>query len=49
LENYNKHIEKLKNEMNEATESAENIRRDIKELRNKYTQRMTTQKQSNST
>jgi len=36
LEEYNKHISDLKREMGEATESADNIRKDIKELRNKY-------------
>jgi len=36
LEEYNKYITELKNEMVEATESAELIRSDIKQLRNKY-------------
>jgi len=36
LENYNKHIEELKQEMEDATASADLIRADIKELRNKY-------------
>ncbi|XP_077978049.1 vacuolar protein sorting-associated protein 18 homolog isoform X1 [Glandiceps talaboti] len=36
LEEYNHHIESLKEEMNEATESAKAIRADIQEMRNKY-------------
>ncbi|KAJ3274967.1 hypothetical protein HK104_003995, partial [Borealophlyctis nickersoniae] len=36
LEEYNEHIEALKAEMDEATRSAESIRLDIRELRNKY-------------
>ncbi len=36
LEDYNKHIEDLKTEMVSATNSAELIRKDIKDLRNKY-------------
>jgi len=36
LEDYNKHIEDLKSEMIAATNSAELIRKDIKDLRNKY-------------
>lgn len=36
LEEYNKHIEELKTEMDDATRSADLIRLDIKELRNKY-------------
>uniref|UniRef100_H3A4C1 Vacuolar protein sorting-associated protein 18 homolog n=2 Tax=Latimeria chalumnae TaxID=7897 RepID=H3A4C1_LATCH len=36
LEEYNKHIEDLKKEMEEATESAKRIREDIQEMRNKY-------------
>ncbi|KAJ3120771.1 hypothetical protein HK098_004251 [Nowakowskiella sp. JEL0407] len=36
LEEYNLHIEELKTEMDEATTSAESIRLDIRELRNKY-------------
>jgi len=36
LEEYNKHIEELKSEMDDATRSADLIRLDIKELRNKY-------------
>ncbi|XP_070564875.1 vacuolar protein sorting-associated protein 18 homolog isoform X2 [Ptychodera flava] len=36
LEEYNQHIESLKEEMNEATESAKAIRADIQEMRNKY-------------
>ncbi|XP_061405705.1 vacuolar protein sorting-associated protein 18 homolog [Lethenteron reissneri] len=36
LEEYNKHIEELKEEMEEATESARRIRQDIHEMRNKY-------------
>ncbi|TPX36548.1 hypothetical protein SmJEL517_g01238 [Synchytrium microbalum] len=35
LEDYNTHIESLKSEMDEATKSAESIRQDIRELRNK--------------
>ncbi|XP_056621226.1 vacuolar protein sorting-associated protein 18 homolog [Triplophysa dalaica] len=36
LEEYNKHIQELKQEMDEATESAKHIREDIQEMRNKY-------------
>lgn len=36
LEDYNRHIEELKIEMEEATRSADLIRMDIKELRNNY-------------
>ncbi|KAG7461333.1 hypothetical protein MATL_G00208930 [Megalops atlanticus] len=36
LEEYNRHIEGLKQEMEEATESAKRIREDIQEMRNKY-------------
>lgn len=36
LEEYNKHIDDLKQEMEEATESAKRIREDIQEMRNKY-------------
>lgn len=36
LEEYNHHIEELKQEMEEATESAKRIREDIQEMRNKY-------------
>lgn len=36
LEEYNRHIDDLKIEMDEATRSAEAIRLDIRELRNKY-------------
>ncbi|XP_060772299.1 vacuolar protein sorting-associated protein 18 homolog [Neoarius graeffei] len=36
LEEYNQHIEELKQEMEEATESARRIRQDIQEMRNKY-------------
>ncbi|KAL2081839.1 hypothetical protein ACEWY4_021657 [Coilia grayii] len=36
LEEYNQHIEELKHEMEEATESAKRIREDILEMRNKY-------------
>ncbi|MBN3304973.1 VPS18 protein, partial [Amia calva] len=36
LEEYNKHIEELKQEMEEATESAKRIREDIQEMRSKY-------------
>ncbi|XP_028399921.1 vacuolar protein sorting-associated protein 18 homolog [Dendronephthya gigantea] len=36
LEEYNQHINELKNEMREATESAENIRQDIHEMKNRY-------------
>ncbi|KPP69938.1 vacuolar protein sorting-associated protein 18-like [Scleropages formosus] len=36
LEEYNKHIEELKQEMEEATESAKRIREDIQQMRNKY-------------
>ncbi|KAI8613581.1 Pep3/Vps18/deep orange family-domain-containing protein [Chytriomyces sp. MP71] len=35
LEEYNEHIELLKNEMDEATRSAENIRKDIHNLKNR--------------
>ncbi|TPX38727.1 hypothetical protein SeLEV6574_g07674 [Synchytrium endobioticum] len=35
LEDYNTHIESLKAEMDEATKSAESIRQDIRELRNR--------------
>jgi len=37
LEEYNVHIDELKKEMDEATKSAENIRFDIRELKNKHT------------
>ncbi|TPX64225.1 hypothetical protein SpCBS45565_g06048 [Spizellomyces sp. 'palustris'] len=37
LEEYNEHIDELKAEMDEATKSAESIRLDIRELRNRYT------------
>ncbi|TPX62294.1 hypothetical protein PhCBS80983_g00536 [Powellomyces hirtus] len=37
LEDYNDHIEELKAEMDEATRSAESIRLDIRDLRNRYT------------
>ncbi|KAJ3158697.1 hypothetical protein HDU86_002662 [Geranomyces michiganensis] len=37
LEDYNDHIEELKAEMDEATNSAESIRLDIRDLRNRYT------------
>ncbi|XP_023658140.2 vacuolar protein sorting-associated protein 18 homolog [Paramormyrops kingsleyae] len=36
LEEYNKHIDELKQEMEEATESARRIREDIQQMRNKY-------------
>ncbi|XP_064634570.1 vacuolar protein sorting-associated protein 18 homolog [Lineus longissimus] len=36
LEQYNKHIERLKEEMDEATESAREIRSEIQTFRNKY-------------
>jgi len=36
LEEYNRHIEQLKQDMDEATNSAEAIRDDIRDLRNKY-------------
>ena len=36
LEDYNHHIDELKSEMDEATKSADLIRQDIKDLRNKY-------------
>ncbi|XP_033628364.1 vacuolar protein sorting-associated protein 18 homolog [Asterias rubens] len=36
LADYNQHIESLKNEMKDATESAKAIRGDIQEMRNKY-------------
>ncbi|KAJ3194988.1 hypothetical protein HDU67_004536, partial [Dinochytrium kinnereticum] len=36
LEDYNRHIERLKVEMDEATGSAESIRQDIKELKTRY-------------
>ncbi|KAJ3227511.1 Vacuolar protein sorting-associated protein 18 like protein [Clydaea vesicula] len=36
LEEYNMHIEELKFEMDEATKSSENIRLDIRQLRNKH-------------
>ena len=36
LEDYNTHIESLKAEMDEATKSAESIRQDIRELRNRW-------------
>ncbi|KAG0232703.1 hypothetical protein BGW42_007957 [Actinomortierella wolfii] len=36
LEEYNVHIEELKAEMDEATNSAENIRIDVRELRSKF-------------
>eukprot|EP01102_Stenamoeba_stenopodia_P010615 TRINITY_DN321_c1_g3_i2.p1 TRINITY_DN321_c1_g3~~TRINITY_DN321_c1_g3_i2.p1 ORF type:complete len:980 (-),score=215.52 TRINITY_DN321_c1_g3_i2:2222-5161(-) len=36
LEDYNLHIENLKKEMDEATQSADAIRKDIKNIRNKY-------------
>ena len=36
LEEYNIHIEDLKSEMDEATKSAESIRLDIRQLKNKY-------------
>uniref|UniRef100_A0A4W3J9J1 Vacuolar protein sorting-associated protein 18 homolog n=1 Tax=Callorhinchus milii TaxID=7868 RepID=A0A4W3J9J1_CALMI len=36
LEEYNQHITELKQEMEEATESARRIREDIQEMRNKY-------------
>jgi tetratricopeptide (TPR) repeat protein len=37
LEEYNVHIDELKKEMDEATKSAEDIRFDIRELKNKHT------------
>lgn len=37
LQEYNQHIESLKEEMEEATQSAEEIRRDIQSFRTKYT------------
>jgi len=37
LEGYNVHIDELKKEMDEATKSAEDIRFDIRELKNKHT------------
>jgi hypothetical protein len=36
LEGYSEHIERLKNDMDEATRSAEVIRHDIAELRNRF-------------
>ncbi|PRP82641.1 hypothetical protein PROFUN_09752 [Planoprotostelium fungivorum] len=36
LEDYNRHIDQLKTEMEEATRSADLIRKDIKDIRNKY-------------
>ncbi len=36
LEEYNRHIDDLKQEMDDATRSAEAIRLDIRELRNKW-------------
>ncbi|XP_062517021.1 vacuolar protein sorting-associated protein 18 homolog [Corticium candelabrum] len=36
LQEYNEHIESLKREMQEATDSGEMIRQDIQEMRNKY-------------
>ncbi|XP_038059367.1 vacuolar protein sorting-associated protein 18 homolog [Patiria miniata] len=36
LADYNEHIESLKKEMEDATDSAQNIRGDIQEVRNKY-------------
>ncbi|GAM27722.1 hypothetical protein SAMD00019534_108980, partial [Acytostelium subglobosum LB1] len=36
LEDYNLHIDELKNEMDDSTNSAELIRKDIQNLRNKY-------------
>nr|XP_033808678.1 vacuolar protein sorting-associated protein 18 homolog isoform X2 [Geotrypetes seraphini] len=36
LEAYNKHIEELKKEMEEATQSAKRIREDMQEMKNKY-------------
>ncbi|KAJ3194065.1 hypothetical protein HK101_003570 [Irineochytrium annulatum] len=36
LEDYNSHIDNLKSEMDEATKSAESIRHDIRELKNRY-------------
>lgn len=36
LEDYNKHIEELKREMEDATQSAKRIREDMQEMRNKY-------------
>lgn len=35
LQEYNQHIEALKEEMDEATESAEEIRKEIQSFRNK--------------
>ena len=35
LQSYNEHIQNLKEEMDEATKSAESIRVDIRELKNK--------------
>ncbi|KAJ3010566.1 hypothetical protein HKX48_007329 [Thoreauomyces humboldtii] len=37
LQDYNDHIEELKTEMDDATRSAESIRLDIRDLRNRYT------------
>ncbi|KAK7098433.1 vacuolar protein sorting-associated protein 18 homolog isoform X3 [Littorina saxatilis] len=37
LQEYNQHIDSLKEEMEEATQSAEEIRREIQSFRNKYT------------
>uniref|UniRef100_A0A8C5R6H0 Vacuolar protein sorting-associated protein 18 homolog n=1 Tax=Leptobrachium leishanense TaxID=445787 RepID=A0A8C5R6H0_9ANUR len=36
LEDYNQHIEELKSEMEDATQSAKRIREDMQEMRNKY-------------
>ncbi|KAG0263918.1 hypothetical protein DFQ27_001570 [Actinomortierella ambigua] len=36
LEEYNAHIDALKTEMDEATNSAENIRKDVRELRSRF-------------
>ncbi|KAM8920736.1 vacuolar protein sorting-associated protein 18 homolog [Pelodytes ibericus] len=36
LEDYNQHIEELKREMEDATQSAKRIREDMQEMRNKY-------------
>lgn len=36
LKEYSRHIDELKQEMEEATESAKRIRQDIQEMRNKY-------------
>lgn len=44
LEEYNRHIESLKEEMKSATESASEIREEIKEFRNKFTIVKTTDK-----